>query len=54
MQCSIPLDMVFFVDTVAEDAYQIINDDGVYAGDIYVALTFTREEVNSNNFRELK
>ncbi|XP_058746037.1 16 kDa phloem protein 2-like [Vicia villosa] len=37
----IPLDSVFFVNTIPETDYQIFNDHGVYVGDIYVALTFT-------------
>lgn len=47
MQCSIPLDTVFFVDSISETDYQIFSDDGVYVGDVYVGLTFIREEVNS-------
>lgn len=45
--CSIPLETVFFVDSVPETDYQIFTDFGVYVGDIYVALTFIREDVNT-------
>lgn len=50
MKRSIPLDSVFFVDSVPETDYQIFNDHGVYVGDIYVALTFTPHQVIRNNF----